>query len=255
MTSSLLLLCCDFDGTLASIADHPAAARLSLRTRRLLQQLSRRRDVRVVLVSGRALSDLKGLVRLRGLWYVGNHGLELQGPAVRFVHPGARASRPVLARVAEAIRSALRPIPGAWVEDKGLSLSVHWRRVSSSARRRVHRLINAASAPFVRVGAVKLRRGKCVAEVLPPVRWDKGAALKWLVPRLCPARHPRPQVIYLGDDRTDESAFRAARKLGGCAVMVGRIRRRSAAQCWLRDPNEVRAWLTRLAKGRPWNLS
>lgn len=241
------LVLTDYDGTLVPIRPTPAQARLSAGMRAAVSALSRARGISVGIVSGRSLDAVRRLVRLPGVVYAGNHGLELQGPGLRFVHPGARRRIPLLRRIARRLHHTLRGIPGALVESKRLSLSVHWRRIPVRHTALFHRRVKAVLSPWVARQAVRVTRGKRVVEVRPPVNWDKGAVVGWLVK----ARRCRDGcLLYLGDDRTDEDAFRAVNRLRGVSVFVGTPRRRTAARWWLRDPREVGELFTRLAEGR-----
>lgn len=202
----------------------------------------------MALVSGRSLSDLKRIVGIRGLYYVGNHGLELEGPGLRYVNPLAQATRLLLKQIAGELKAALRPIPGAWVEEKGLTFSIHWRNVPRKASRAFHRRVVQCTAPFLARNAIKMTQGKHVIEVRPPVRWHKGKSIAWLLSRLPHDGGTKPLVVFLGDDRTDEDAFRAANRLRGLSVFVGRPARQSAARYWLKDVREAHAWLELLGQ-------
>ena len=245
--SGRLLVLLDYDGTLVSIAPTPARARPTARTRALLRRLSRLRQTRVGIVSGRALSGVRRIVGVGGLVYVGNHGLEISGPGVRFVHPAARRTQPLMGEIAQAMHTALRGIRGAMVESKQLTLSIHWRRVRAGQAGRFHRAVRRCLAPWVQRGAVRLTTGKRVIEVRPPVAWNKGHAAEYLMRML---RMPAGRVLYMGDDRTDEDAFRVVNRRGGVAVFVGREPRTTAARWWVASPRELRVLLTRLAGAR-----
>ena len=236
----------DYDGTLTPIVAHPAHARLSAATRRLLARLADRSGVRVTVLSGRALRDVARRVGVRAIDYGGNHGLEWCGRRLRFRHPDAAAARPLLRRLARRLREGLRRIPGAQVEDKGLTLSVHWRTVPPSAHRVLQHAVARLTAPDRHEGRVRLTPGKRVVEIRPTVHWDKGAMVTWLWRRA--ALKQRTVAVYLGDDQTDEPAFRAVNRLGGYSVVVGGTRRRTAARHRLRDPRAVGAWLAALAR-------
>lgn len=252
--SSLLFL--DYDGTLTPITDHPLRAHLQADTRRLLQRLVDLSGLWIVLVSGRALPDLKRMVGVQGLYYIGNHGLKLQGPHLRYVNPVAQARRPLLKRIAGKLRVALQPIPGAWVEEKGLTFSVHWRTVPRSAQRTFHQLLKTLTAPYLKRGVIRLTRGKRVVEIRPAVDWDKGVAVDWLLKRIAGRdASTRHWITYLGDDQTDEDAFRIVNRLGGASVFVGDPRRRTAARYWLKDPQAVHSWLAELERWKRWNSS
>lgn len=239
-----LFLFLDYDGTLAPIADHPSKARLPARARRFLQQLARQPGSCVALVSGRRLSDLKAMVQLPGLLYIGNHGLELQGPKLRYAHPGAQARRPLLKRMAQLLKKTLQPIPEAWVEDKGLTLSVHYRSVPPGRAPLVRNILHEVVKPYLEKSQVRIAAGKRVFEVRPAVRWTKGTVVHWLLARHLAAGKKRTLPIYIGDDQTDEDAFKA---LGseGLSIRVGRSEP-SYAQYALSSPREVEKFLRRL---------
>jgi trehalose 6-phosphate phosphatase len=241
-------LLCDFDGTLSPIVRHPGRARLSVSRRRLLRALVQHPRVTIGVVSGRALGDLRRRVAVGGIYYAGNHGLEIVGPGLHFRHPGAVARRPVLARIAVELRRRLAEVPGVLVEDKGLTLSLHLRRVASQSRPRARRVFAATLGPHRRQGAVAVTRGKLVLEVRPAVDWDKGGAVRMIRKAIAPKRGSGTLLLcYLGDDATDEAAFRAL-GAGDLALFVGRRKRGSAAAWYLRDPGEVADFLRRVER-------
>jgi trehalose 6-phosphate phosphatase len=240
----------DFDGTLSPILSHPRLPKLSRSRRTMLQGLIRSRGVTVGVISGRGLKDLKRRVGLPGIYYAGNHGLELSGPGLHFLHPGAAAARPTLLRMARELREQLKGVPGVLVEDKILSLSLHLRRIPRGARPEVRRLIARTLEPARRQGTVRVTRGKLVLEVRPGVQWDKGSAVK-LIRRAIERDRPSRTILlcYLGDDETDEAAFRAMER-DGLAVFVGGRKRGSAAAYYLRGPAEVEDFMERVSSLR-----
>jgi trehalose-phosphatase len=137
-------------------------------------------------------------------------------------------------------------VPGAQVECKRLTLSVHWRRVAPARVALLRRRAAGVLRPWEARGRIRLTRGKRVLEVRPPAAWDKGAAVSWLL------RKQRGPVTawYVGDDRTDESAFQAVNRLGGASVFVGPPAAATAARWRLRGPGEVGTLLHRLAEER-----
>lgn len=244
-----LMVLSDYDGTLTPIAATPRQAVLSSDTRALLRRLSRVPGICVGVVSGRSLHEVKQCVGLPTLLYAGNHGLELQGPGVSFVHPKAKAARASLRGLAVRLQRALRDVvPGAWVEWKGLTFSVHWRAVRRSAQPLFYALVARELQESRQRGRIRVTHGKRVVEVRPPVEWGKGEAVEWLWRRLpVPRQAPRPWVIYLGDDHTDEGAFRMTNRLGGISIVVGSPRHQTAATYGLRSPRHVHRWLTMLS--------
>ncbi|OGX37860.1 MAG: trehalose-phosphatase [Omnitrophica WOR_2 bacterium RIFCSPHIGHO2_02_FULL_68_15] len=228
-----LFLGLDCDGTLAPLADHPAAARVPAATRRTLRRLAARPDVQVAVISGRALRDLRRLVRVPRICYVGNHGLEMDG----------RPSRPppALAVIRRRLAAIAREVPGAWVEDKRMTLSVHTRGVRPDDVPRLLRRLRAALRPYQARRQIRVTMGQQVLEVRPPGRWTKGTAVRRLLRRL----EGRPMPVIIGDDTTDEDAFAAVGALG-VTIAVGPTGRRTKARYAVRTPDEVHLALQRL---------
>lgn len=237
-----LVLLLDFDGTLAPIVSRPELAAMPPETRAALDRLLALPGVEAAVVSGRGMADARERAGIPGIAYAGNHGMEIEGPGIHRVHPEAAAARPALEEAARAVEPALEGIEGAFLEDKGLTLSVHYRLVASAAEEeRVREAVRRAVEP---VPGLKLTEGKKVLEVRPRVEWDKGRAVLFLLEHLRPP--PGAPVLYLGDDTTDEDAFRA---LGGAGegVLVSEEPRETAARAWLRSPYEVAELLAALA--------
>ena len=242
-----LLVLSDLGGTLIPIRMRPGLAVMDRPTRTVLRRLARMPGVRLGIVSGRRLSALRRAVGLPGLVYVGNHGLELAVPGRTVVVPAARKSAAIMARLSRELAGAIRGIRGALVEPKGYTLSVHWRGVAARDARKFHRAVEAVLAPWLSRRAVRVTLGKRVIEVRPPVRWGKGSAVEWLARRW---RHGRGELIYFGDDRTDEDAFRAVNRRGGVTVHVGPRARSTAARWRLDGPRDVVRILERLEETR-----
>jgi len=238
------VLLLDFDGTLAPIVSRPELAGMPERTRAALERLLRRGDVTIAVVSGRGLSDARERAGLAGVAYAGNHGMEIEGPGFRHVHAEAAAARPRLDRVVDRLAAPLAAVPGAILEDKGLTLSVHDRMVPAE---RVEEVRRAVAAAVEGEEGLRLTEGKRVLEVRPAVQWHKGRAVEFLLDAL----HPPPEapVIYLGDDVTDEDAFRvlAGSVAGEGVIVADPVPAGTAARSFLRSPEEVAALLEALA--------
>lgn len=245
-----LALFLDYDGTLAPIAGHPAQARLPEGVRVLLRRLAGEPGVMVSLVSGRSLRSLRRMVRVRGVYYVGNHGLEARGPSLRFVHPRAAVSRARMRRIAPALRRAVASIRGAWVEDKELTLSLHYRRVAPSRVPALRRAFDDVVRPAVRRKQVRVTPGRRVLDVRPPGRWTKGSIVTWLLARLA-ARGGAGRILplYVGDDVTDEDAFRTLRGRG-MTIAVAPVASDTRAAYRVRGPSDVRRFLTAVLVAR-----
>ncbi|MBI4611066.1 MAG: trehalose-phosphatase [Candidatus Rokubacteria bacterium] len=239
-----LLLLSDYDGTLTPLVADPAAAGLAREVRDDLRLLAGSPVVRVGILSGRALDDIRARVGVPEIIYAGCHGLEIEGPGLAFRHPGAEALRWMLAAIAEALRIRAASIPGVRVEAKGLAVAVHYRNVAPAALARLEILFERVIHP--RRSKLRLFRGKKVIEILPRVGWNKGECGLWIRDRICPTVPSDVAILYMGDDRTDEVAFDV---LSGKAttVRVGPGPSLSAAKYRLPDVPDVHRLLSALA--------
>jgi trehalose 6-phosphate phosphatase len=233
-----LLLLLDFDGTLSPFEEFPHRARLPGTTKALVRRLGARPGVKVAVISGRAVSDIRSRVALRSVYYAGNHGLEIEGPGLSFRHPLGAVLKPVLRDLARGLRADCRPLAGVVIENKGMTLSLHYRRLPTGQMRRVSSLMRACRLK-TRGLPLRWRRGHKVWELVPDADWDKGRAALHLLHHL---RHPFP--IVLGDDRTDEDMFLALRDKG-TTIRVG-CPRPSAAQHCLSSQRETDRFLRKL---------
>ncbi|MBI4368590.1 MAG: trehalose-phosphatase [Candidatus Omnitrophica bacterium] len=242
-----LILLLDYDGTLAGIARSPQEAVLKPKARSAVRKLAASPDVLVAIVSGRALEDVRKLVRLPNLIYAGNHGLELKGRLLRFLHPKAKTTKPLLNLLGERLKACLAQIPGARVEHKKLTLSIHDRQVPLRKRRQVEALVRQEVLPIQKMGKVKLTRGKCVFEIRPDTDWGKGALIEWLLKRIETSKHRADSLaIYLGDDETDESAFPVINRKKGISILVAGRPQKTKARFRLKSPKEVLTFLIQL---------
>jgi trehalose 6-phosphate phosphatase len=245
--ASRVLLLCDYDGTLTPIVDRPELANLPEKTRQLLQALVRQSRFTVGIISGRALADLRQRVGLGNIIYAGNHGLEIEGPGISLVVPLAEEMRPAFRLMNQVLNKALTPIKGVHVEDKGLTISVHYRMVEESKSEEMNNIFERVIATARSLGKVTITSGKKVYEVRPAVKWDKGEAIALLIDKYGKTKTKKEVLpIYLGDDQTDEDGFNVIEKHGGISVFVGEEPGDSAARYYLKAPAEVEQFLGRL---------
>ncbi len=235
----------DYDGTLTPLAPRPEEARLSDAARETLAEAARTPNLDVVIVTGRALDDVKRLVDAPGLTYVANHGLEIDGPGLAFRHPDADRFRAALEEAAAEL--AALGVPGAQVERKGLTLGYHLRGVEPAAERDAARSAEAA----LKRRKLRVSYGKKVVEGRPPVDWHKGRAVLHVLVHRHGADWPsRVRALYIGDDATDEDAFRSLHGIGrSVCVAASPFPAATAADFDLPDPEAVIQLLRRLAAG------
>jgi len=240
------LLLADYDGTLTPIAGRPGDARLSPEVRAKLGELAAT-GCAVGIVSGRAIAELQRLVGIGGIFYAGNHGLEIEGPGLSYINPEGAASRELIGELAQSLTAEMGGIPGIVIEDKGPSLSVHYRLVAEAEQPRAAALFRQITAPAREEGKIRLTSGKKVWEVRPPVDWHKGKAVTVILEKIKESgRRGSSCTVYLGDDATDEDAFRALPRPGGWGILVGGYSPSSAAGYYLGSPAEVAGLLDRL---------
>ncbi|MCU0641358.1 MAG: trehalose-phosphatase [Candidatus Margulisbacteria bacterium] len=214
----------DYDGTLTPIVDHPDRARLGAVRKRFLRTLAQRPVVKIAIVSGRSLASVRKQVGLPGLIYIGNHGLEIMLGKRRVVVPAARRFAKTVRELKTVLHRGL-PFPGVLIEDKGYTISVHYRKVHRRHLKSFRQAFFRAIAPWRK--RIRVTAGKKVLELRPPGLWGKGRAVKWLL------RQPQLrgyQPVYIGDDRTDEDAFRALRQRG-LTLRVGLTSATAAQKC------------------------
>ena len=232
-----LFIFLDYDGTLVDIAPTPKEAKMNESRRRLLQNLKKK--YKIAILSGRSLREIRKFVGVRGIYYGGNHGLEMAGPGIRFEHAKAKQARSLIRAIWRASRKTLGKVEGAVIENKGLSLGFHYRLVKKEKRSWFKRQVLNLVKPFPQIS---VQRGKCVIEVRPRVEWNKGSAVLWLLQK---SGERKAIALYFGDDLTDEDAFRALRTRG-IGVLVARRPRKSHARFYVRSPREVEQVLASL---------
>jgi trehalose-phosphatase len=233
-----LALFLDYDGTLTPIVERPEDAVLDEATREVLRRVVQRHPVAIV--SGRDLEDVRQRVGLPEVHYAGCHGFEIAGPRGNRVHGAAAAAAPQLAAAADQVARDTHDLPGVQLERKRFTLAVHYRRARDADVPAVRDAVARAQA---RHPALRVTSGKKVLELQPDVDWDKGRAVLWLIETL---GLQDALAVYIGDDVTDEDAFRALAHRG-VGIAVQEAPQPTAAQYTLRDPDEVRALLAGLA--------
>ena len=231
----------DYDGTLTPIVSQPEDAWLSDSMRQTLLELAARAPV-VAILSGRDLDDVRRRVNIDSIVYAGSHGFDIAGPhGLR--RQMATEFLPALDLAEKELHAALDGISGARVERKRFSIAAHYRNVNENDVPAVERAFDA-----VVVRHPELRRidGKKVYELLPDVAWDKGKAALWLLETLgLESRSGGIRSIYIGDDRTDEDAFRVLEQRG-IGILVSEQSQPTAARYSLKNSGEVERFLRAL---------
>jgi trehalose-phosphatase len=236
-----LVIFLDYDGTLTPIVSSPEKAVLAQEMRNRIERLSKRYMVAVI--SGRGLRDVQQHVGVEGIYYAGSHGFEIAGPRgeQEEYEPG-KEFLPVLDDVEKEIRAELEGIEGVFIERKKFSLAIHFRQTRQDDLEAVK---SAADRAAKQHAGLRLSSGKKIYELQPKIDWHKGKALHRVL-ELAGLDNTDVVPVYIGDDVTDEDAFRAIRS-GGVSIVVGNEPRPTQARYALRNTDEVGRFLEALA--------
>ncbi|XP_031390277.1 probable trehalose-phosphate phosphatase D isoform X3 [Punica granatum] len=224
----------DYDGTLSPIVQDPDQAFMSDEMREAVKETAR--HFPTAIVSGRCRDKVYGFVRLGGLIYAGSHGMDIRGPS------RSRKEQKVYKILLERTKS----IPGAKVETNKFCLSVHFRCVDEKKWVDLAEQVRIVLKEYPKL---KLTHGRKVLEIRPAIKWDKGKALEFLLNSLGYANSDDVLPVYIGDDRTDEDAFKLLKDRGqGLGIVVSKVPKETRASYSLQEPSEVMDFLRRLVE-------
>jgi trehalose-phosphatase len=205
---------------LSEIAPWPDEAVVTDAVRAGIDSLSRLPSVTFGVVSGRGLDNVRERVGPVAEFVAGVHGLEIEGPGLRYHHEALDGVAPILAGILEQARRDLAWCQGLLLEDKTFAITCHTRMVPPQFVKRALKEFQAIAQPQIDAGVLKTQAGASALELLPNVDWNKGRATQWIRSKVHPPHDEAVAILYLGDDRTDEDAFAALGK-GDIAVGVG----------------------------------
>lgn len=228
----------DYDGTLTPIVDDPKEAVLAPETRRAIEELRDRCPVAIV--SGRDLDEVREMVGIDDIHYAGSHGFDILEPDGTH-HVRGRRYLPALQRSADTMQRRLDGIRGAWVERKRFAVAVHFRTLEDADDD--DRIESVVDEVVGQEPTLQKIAGKKIFELRPALEWDKGRTISWMLERLSPED---PLPVYVGDDVTDEDAFRALGQKGIGVVVEGEVDRETTADYSLSGPDAVRGFLRAL---------
>src|SRR5690606_9460017 len=193
----------DMDGTISPIVDYPDEAQITPKSRQLLRALQSCLSL-VAIVSGRSADDVRQRVGLSGLVYIGNHGLERWNGQKVVLTPTAARFRPNLEAASQRLSAQM--LPGMLVEDKGATLSIHYRKTENptAAAKTFGPILESIAHEY----DLHLFWGRMVFELRPPVEVNKGTVFRQVV-----EEYDLDDALYIGDDTTDVDALRMARHL------------------------------------------
>nr|XP_043632507.1 trehalose-phosphate phosphatase A-like [Erigeron canadensis]XP_043632508.1 trehalose-phosphate phosphatase A-like [Erigeron canadensis]XP_043632509.1 trehalose-phosphate phosphatase A-like [Erigeron canadensis] len=243
----------DYDGTLSPIVDNPDHAFMSNAMRAAVRNVAK--YIPTAIISGRSREKVRQFVGLKELYYAGSHGMDIMGP----VHPPSNhtievqegnlyqpASEflPMINEVFGSLVEITKDIEGVKVENNKFCVSVHYRNVDEKSWTTVAQLVQDTLKNNPRL---RLTHGRMVLEVRPVLKWDKGKAVEFLLESLGLSNCDDVLPIYVGDDRTDEDAFKFLREDNrGYGILVTPAPKETSAYFSLRDPSEVMEFINSL---------
>ncbi|CAL8126739.1 unnamed protein product [Prunus armeniaca] len=256
----------DYDGTLSPIVDNPDCAFMSDAMRAAVRRVAK--HFPTAIISGRSHDKVYEFVGLKELYYAGSHGMDIMGPVrqstaddhkngfrttdkqgkdVNLFQPAAEFL-PMIGEVYESLVESTKDIEGAKVENNKFCVSVHYRNVDEKSWPAVAQCVHDVLKDYPRL---RLTHGRKVLEVRPIINWDKGKAVTFLLESLGLSDCEDVLPIYIGDDRTDEDAFKVLREGNrGYGILVSAVPKETNACYSLREPSEVMEFLKSLVMWR-----
>ncbi|KAL5199357.1 hypothetical protein ABZP36_020560 [Zizania latifolia] len=245
-----LVVFLDYDGTLSPIVADPDMAFMSDEMRAAVRGVAK--HFPAAIVTGRCVDKVQSFVGLSELYYAGSHGMDIKGPSsneeedTKVLLQPAREFLPVINEAYKALMEKTKSTPGARVENNKFCLSVHFRCVDEKRWNPLAEQVKAVLRDFPEL---KLTEGRKVLEIRPSIMWDKGKAVEFLLKSLGFDDRGDVLPVYIGDDRTDEDAFKVLRKRGqGLGILVSKCPKDTDASYSLQDPAEVMEFLIRLVQ-------
>ncbi|KAL9240521.1 hypothetical protein vseg_014729 [Gypsophila vaccaria] len=244
----------DYDGTLSPIVEDPDLAFMPDTMRSAVRRVAS--HFPTAIISGRSRNKVYDFVQLNDVYYAGSHGMDImtkryksggkKGNEATIFQP-AQEFLPEIQKIYEELEEEeVEKIEGVTVEDNRFCISVHFRRAKDKDYPLVEERVKVVLARHPRF---RLTRGRKVLEIRPSINWNKGNAVEYLLETLGFAESSDVFPIYIGDDTTDEDAFKVMHKRGqGFPILVSKKPKETTASYSLRDPSEVLSFLLRLAR-------
>ena len=238
------LLFLDYDGTLVSFKDKPDEVVTSKEVETVLEKLVQNPKFTVFIISGRTLNEIKSLLAIEGLSFAALHGLQIElSNGKSFSWSLAENVLPFLEKIKEKVFYEFKDEKGVFIEDKGFTLAFHYRMLSKEK-------IEGAVEKFIdtvknidKKNMLEIIHGAKVVEARPR-GWDKGKATELILNNIQGNTNTIP--VYIGDDTTDEDAFKYLKNQGLTIFVTNNSNRTTSAHYWLKNPDEVLMFLKNL---------
>jgi trehalose 6-phosphate phosphatase len=235
--SDAVFLFLDYDGTLVPFKDSPTEVTTPKKIKKVIRQLIRIQKIQVIIVTGRTLVDIKKLLTISGLSFIALHGLCIESSdGLRFHWKTAEQTQSLIAAIKKNMQRILKEEKGAFLEDKGLTIVLHYRLLPKNKVQYLQETFKNIVDTQDKKRILDVINGAKVIEARPK-GWNKGKAIELFLAHYMNTTNILP--IYIGDDITDEDAFRALRKKGLTIHVTHEKKRKTAAGYWVNDPDDV----------------
>lgn len=241
-----VLLFLDYDGTLVSFKNRPQDVITPDKVKSVLNKLTQNQQFIIFIITGRMLHEIKKLLGIQGLSYAALHGLQIElSNEKSFFWEEAEKIRPLLEKLKETSLKGFKNEKGIYIEDKEFTLAFHYRLLTDEKIKDfVEKFEKIVKENDVN-NMLEMIHGAKVVEVRPQ-GWNKGKAVELILNNVVKTSNILP--IYIGDDTTDEDAFRHIGNQGLTIWVTHNSKRTTTAQYWLKDPDEVIVFLQFLSK-------
>lgn len=221
LAAPAVLLSLDYDGTLVPVRGSGAGEHSPERVRRLLRSLHAHPRIVPAIVTGRALPEIKSFVPIEGFAYAGEHGMEIEAPGLR----AGFVPEPEVQRAVERVLARWKELeahtPGTLVQVKARSGSFHFKGVPAAECVAIEAAALACGADESAAGLVTMTGGVRIVELRPRGGWHKGDGIRilsqWMRER---SALPNALSVFIGDDLTDEDAFRTMQRDSSPAIAI-----------------------------------
>ncbi|XP_057533493.1 probable trehalose-phosphate phosphatase J isoform X1 [Amaranthus tricolor] len=269
--SKKIVLFLDYDGTLSPIVNDPDVAFMTDKMRAVLRDVGSCFPTSII--SGRSREKVYEFVQLDNIYYAGSHGMDIMAPVqpsrIRewkhhatavdkkgnklVIYQPANKYLPEIIQIQKSLKEKTAAVEGVKIEDNKFCMSVHFRNVSDEELDTLEEKVKTVLEEHPHF---QLTRGKKVLEIRPPIKWNKGHALEYLLESLGLASCNEVLPIYIGDDTSDEDAFELInQKRQGYSIIVTSIPRETWASHSLYDTTEVMLFLEYLTKWKKIGLA